>query len=216
MRIRPSSLVAMLMLASCASPPVPPAVDPSTRRPANPPLAAELQGCRNELHNTRLLSDEADRLAASALQTLQRWARQQAVARASPASAASTPANAANSVYELYFEYGRSNLNLSVDGAQVLLIEARKAPLIVIRGRTDGTADTSAEAHIARARALAARDFLVAAGIDGSRVHTTYQPSGDHVADNATRAGRSLNRRVEIELYRALPVSAPLASAPGA
>jgi len=216
MRNRPSSLVAMLMLASCASPPAPPSVDPLTRRPANPPLAAELQGCRNELHNTRILSNEADRLAASALQTLQRWSRQQALATASPASAASTPTNAPNSIYLVYFESGRSNVNLPSDEAQILLTEARKAPLIVIRGRTDGTADTSAEAHIARARALAARDFLVAAGIDGSRVRTTYQPSGDHVADNTTRTGQSLNRRVEIELYRTLPVAAPLASAPGA
>jgi len=216
MRIRPSSLVAMLMLASCASPPAPPSVDPSTRRPANPPLGAELEGCRNELHNTRILSNESERIAASALQTLQRWARQQAVATTSPASAASTPANAPNAVYRVYFEYGRSNLNLSSDQAQVLLTEARKAPLIVIRGRTDGTADTSAEARIARARALAARDFLVAAGIDGSRVRMTYQPSGDHVADNATRAGRDVNRRVEIELYRTLPAAASLASAHGA
>jgi outer membrane protein OmpA-like peptidoglycan-associated protein len=216
MRIRPSYLVAMLMLASCASPPTPPAVDPSTRRPANAPLVAELQGCRNELHNTRILSNESDRLAASALQTLQRWARQQAVAKTSPASAASTSTNAPNSIYRLHFEYGRSNVNLPSDEAQVLLAEARKAPLIVIRGRTDGTADTSGEARIARARALAARDFLVAAGIDGSRVRTTYQPSGDHLADNTTRAGRDVNRRVEIELYRALPVAAPLAWAPAA
>jgi outer membrane protein OmpA-like peptidoglycan-associated protein len=177
---------------------------------------AELQGCRNELHNTRILSNESDRLAASALQTLQRWARQQAVAKTSPASAASTSTNAPNSIYRLHFEYGRSNVNLPSDEAQVLLAEARKAPLIVIRGRTDGTADTSGEARIARARALAARDFLVAAGIDGSRVRTTYQPSGDHLADNTTRAGRDVNRRVEIELYRALPVAAPLAWAPAA
>jgi outer membrane protein OmpA-like peptidoglycan-associated protein len=216
MRIRPSFLVAMLLLASCASPPAPPSVDPSTRRPANPPLAAELQGCRHELHNTRILANEADRLTASALQTLQRWARQQAVATTSPVSAASTPTNVPNAIYRVSFGYGRSNVNLPSDEAQVLLADARTAPLIVIRGRTDGTADTSAEARIARARALAARDFLVAAGIDGSRVRTTYQPSGDHVADNATRAGRDLNRRVEIELYRMLPVAASLASAPGA
>lgn len=215
MPIRPSSLVAMLMLASCASPPAPPSVDPSTRRPANPPLAAELEGCRNEFHNTRILANESERLAASALQTLQRWARQQAVATTSPASAASAPTNAPNSIYLVYFAYGRSHVNLPADEAQVLLTEARKAPLIVIRGRTDGTADTSAEARIARARALAARDFLVAAGIDGSLVRTTYQPSGDHVADNATGAGREMNRRVEIELYRTLPVAASLASVPG-
>ncbi len=37
----------------------------------------------------------------------------------------------------------------------------------------------------------------------------TYQPAGDHVADNASAGGRGLNRRVEIELYRVLPVGMP-------
>jgi len=216
MHIRPSFLVAMLLLASCASPPAPPSVDPSTRRPANPPLAAELEGCRNELHNTRILANETDRLATTAMLTLQRWARQQLLATASPAAAASTSAKAPNSIYSVTFAYGRSTLNLPSAEAQVLLAEARQAPLIFIRGRTDGTADTAAEARIARARAFAARDFLVTAGIDGSRIRTTYQPSGDPAADNATREGRDMNRRVEIEIYRTLPVAASLASAPDA
>ena len=50
------------------------------------------------------------------------------------------------------------------------------------------------------------RDYLVAAGVDPARIRATYQPVGDHVADNGSDSGRSLNRRVEIELYRALPI----------
>jgi outer membrane protein OmpA-like peptidoglycan-associated protein len=51
------------------------------------------------------------------------------------------------------------------------------------------------------------RDYLVAAGVDPARIRATYQPAGDHVAENASASGRGLNRRVEIELYRALPVA---------
>jgi outer membrane protein OmpA-like peptidoglycan-associated protein len=51
------------------------------------------------------------------------------------------------------------------------------------------------------------RDYLVGAGVDPARIRATYQPAGDHVADNTPAGGRNLNRRVEIELYRALPVA---------
>ena len=43
--------------------------------------------------------------------------------------------------------------------------------------------------------------------VDPARIRATYQPVGDHVADNGSDSGRGQNRRVEIELYRALPVA---------
>jgi outer membrane protein OmpA-like peptidoglycan-associated protein len=77
-----------------------------------------------------------------------------------------------------------------------------------VRGRTDGTTVAPAESRIARERAAAVREVLVAGGVDPARVRESFQPSGDHAADNSTVAGRGLNRRVEIEVYRALPVVA--------
>ena len=53
---------------------------------------------------------------------------------------------------------------------------------------------------IAQARASAVRDYLIASGVDPSRIRSTHQPSGDHVADNHSPQGRNLNRRVEIEV----------------
>ena len=94
-----------------------------------------------------------------------------------------------------------------------LVEEAKSAPLVVLRGRTDGTSDSSTESRIAQARAHAVRDYLVASGVDPSRIRTTHQPSGDHLADNRSTRGRNLNRRVEIEIYRVLPLS-PQVSAP--
>lgn len=64
-----------------------------------------------------------------------------------------------------------------------------------------------AASRIARDRAAAVRDYLVAAGVDPARIRATYQPAGDHIADNVSASGRHLNRRVEIEMYRALPVA---------
>ena len=63
------------------------------------------------------------------------------------------------------------------------------------------------ESRIAKARANAVRDYLVASGVDPNRIRTTHQPSGDHLADNRNPQGRHLNRRVEIEVYRILPIA---------
>ena len=94
-----------------------------------------------------------------------------------------------------------------VDVAATVVEDAKASPLVMLRGRTDGTSDAPAESRIARDRAAAVRDYLVAAGVDPARIRATYQPAGDHVADNVSAGGRGLNRRVEIEMYRALPVA---------
>jgi outer membrane protein OmpA-like peptidoglycan-associated protein len=85
--------------------------------------------------------------------------------------------------------------------------EAKSAPLVMLRGRTDGQTDTLAESRIARDRANAVRDYLVAAGIDAARIRATHQPTGDPVADNGGSSGQALNRRVEVEIYRVAPVA---------
>lgn len=53
----------LLMLGSCSSPPQPPTVDESTRRPANSAMAVELLACKSELHNTRIVARDAERTA---------------------------------------------------------------------------------------------------------------------------------------------------------
>jgi outer membrane protein OmpA-like peptidoglycan-associated protein len=88
-----------------------------------------------------------------------------------------------------------------------LVESARGAPLVLLRGRTDGATDSAAESRIARERAAAVREYLVGAGVDAARIRSTYQPAGDHAADNSSPAGQGLNRRVEIEVYRTLPVA---------
>ena len=199
----------LLLLASCSSPPKPPTVDESQRRPVNAQTAVELQVCKNDLHNTRLLATESGRLAESTAATLANLAARQQILAAMQMSTGPQPQGQvqSNSVFTVRFDFGSTHVVVPADIAAALIADAKSAPLVLLRGRTDGATDTAAESRIARDRAVAVRDYLVAAGVDPARIRATYQPAGDHVADNGSATGRDLNRRVEIELYRALPVA---------
>lgn len=202
------SLPWLLALTSCSTPPRPPQPDEVTRRPVNAQIAVELQACRHELHNTRILAAESDRLATlQGLRLAQVSARQVAAQAPAPPPLVDTPEALPNTVYTIRFAFGSTQVAMPADLAAALTAEARTAPLVMLRGRTDGATDTLAESRIARDRASAVRDLLVAAGVDPARIRTTHQPTGDHVADNTAASGRHLNRRVEVELYRQRPVA---------
>ncbi|EHR71207.1 outer membrane protein/peptidoglycan-associated (lipo)protein [Burkholderiales bacterium JOSHI_001] len=200
-----------LGLSSCSAPPKPPTVDESRKRPANTAMAVELQMCKSELQNTRILASESGRQAETTVATLQRMAaQQQAMAAPADTPATERPAEAlpaANSLYTVHFGYGSTRAALPAELTAALVDEARNAPLVLLRGRTDGSKDSTAESRIARERAAAVQALLVNAGIPPARIRTTFQPVGDHVADNSQPAGQRANRRVEIEVYRALPVA---------
>ena len=195
----------LLLLSSCASPPKPPTVDESSKRPANSAMAVELQVCKSDLQNTRILATDSGRLAESTAATLERLAARQQALAAMQAPALSAPPS--NSVFTVRFDFGSTRVVVPADAASALIEDARSAPLVLLRGRTDGATDAPAESRIARERAKAVRDYLVGAGVDPARIRATYQPAGDHAADNSSPAGKGMNRRVEIEVYRALPVA---------
>lgn len=195
----------LFALASCSSPPKPPTVDESQKRPVNSQMAVELQVCKNDLQNTRLLATESGRLAETTAATLANLAARQQILAAMQGPTGRQPQ--ANSVFTVRFDFGSTRVVIPTDVAATLVENAKASPLVLLRGRTDGTSDAPAESRIARDRAAAVRDYLVAAGVDPARIRATYQPTGDQVADNASAGGRGLNRRVEIELYRALPVA---------
>lgn len=198
-------LLGLTLMASCSSPPKPPAVDESRRRPVNTPMAVELQACRNNLQNARLQATESGRLAEAATATLDSLAKRQQVLNS--LQEAGGRQHLGNRIYTIRFDFGSTRVDVPAEAARLLVAEAMEAPLVLLRGRTDGLNDAPAESRVARNRAIAVRDYLVEAGIDASRIRTTYQPAGDHVADNQDAGGRALNRRVEIEIYRALPVA---------
>lgn len=201
------TLASLALLGACSSQPKPPTVDESQKRPANAQMAVDLQVCKNDLQNTRIQANESSRLAETTTATLAHMAARQQL------MASIQEKTQANSVRIVHFGFNSTRVSIPAEEASALVEEAKTAPLVVLRGRTDGTTDSSAESHIAHARANAVRDYLIAAGVDATRIRTTHQPSGDHLADNSSQRGRNLNRRVEIEVYRVPPVSVQ-ASAP--
>jgi outer membrane protein OmpA-like peptidoglycan-associated protein len=199
----------LLLVSSCSSPPKPPTVDESRRRPVNTAMAVELQSCRSDLENTRLLAKESVRSAEASSHAVARMVQQQQLlVRGIEASTAEQQKLERNLLVAVLFAFGSTQVHMPEVDATRIVEQARGAPLVILRGRTDGAAESPAESAIARQRAAAVEAWLVQAGVDRARIRTTWQPVGDHAADNSTAGGRARNRRVEIEIYRAAPVTA--------
>jgi outer membrane protein OmpA-like peptidoglycan-associated protein len=186
-------LLALLMLvASCKSPPKAPMADESKKRPVNSVAAIQLQSCRSDLQNARILMKDSAG-SAGAARAADVW--EEALAGAGHR----------NVVYSVLFTFGSVRVDVGDADATRVLAEARSAPLVLLRGRTDGISGSAAENRTAQERAAAVQEWLVKAGVEPARIRTTWQPVGDPAADNTLPGGRALNRRVEIEIYRAAP-----------
>ncbi|MEO8925515.1 MAG: OmpA family protein [Caldimonas sp.] len=199
----------MLILSSCSSPPKPPRVDESRKHRVNATALVELQVCKGELQNSRILATEKSRdvqATRAAFFKLAALHQAQATRQASAEDTRST-------VYTILFPFGSTRVDLPPAQAERLIGEARSAPLILLSGRTDGASENPAESRIARQRSEAVQSFLQAAGVAPARIRATWQPIGDHAGENITADGRSLNRRVEIEIYRFAPRTGTLAEA---
>ena len=72
--------------------------------------------------------------------------------------------------------------------------------VIVIAGHTDSTGDEGWNQRLSRARAQAVADYLAGNGIRAERLVVEGRGSAEPIADNSTRYGRRLNRRIEFEL----------------
>ncbi len=71
---------------------------------------------------------------------------------------------------------------------------------IEISGHTDASGNENWNRQLSRARAQAVADRIIANGIDPSRLVVRGLGSSEPVADNATRRGRELNRRIEFAI----------------
>ncbi len=72
------------------------------------------------------------------------------------------------------------------------------ATTVQIVGHTDNSGSDAVNNPLSVNRASATRDYLVARGVAGQRIAIDGRGSHEPVADNATAAGRAMNRRVEI------------------
>jgi outer membrane protein OmpA-like peptidoglycan-associated protein len=74
---------------------------------------------------------------------------------------------------------------------------------ISVEGHTDSTGSLELNQRLSEQRATSVRAALVAHGIDPTRVNMVGHGPNLPIADNATAAGRSQNRRVEIVILGA-------------
>jgi phosphosulfolactate phosphohydrolase-like enzyme len=126
----------LLWLGSCGSPPRPPGVDESAKRPANARTAVELQACKGNLQNAHIEASESSRIAKAAFANLQRLSARQQVIDA--IQAANTTRAAGNSIFTIRFDFASTRVVVPTDIARALIESARGAPQVLLRGRTRG------------------------------------------------------------------------------
>lgn len=199
-----SVVAACTLLASCSTPPTPPTVDESTRRPLNNRNALDLQTCKADLSR-----------AHASLAETQLFARTPSTPEAGPAPTKPKPAICdqpaptaqANHTIIIPFPTNSARLSLRPDDAEALVLKAANAAFIVIRGRTDAAHESLHDSKLARQRADAAASFLIERGTPASRLRVSWQGFGDGMVSAAAQ-----NRRVELEFYAVRPTSVLLQS----
>lgn len=184
-------------LAACSSPPKPPTVDDSKRRPVNVSEAVNLQMCRTELSAARIVLTET--LAAQhRLPVLPPVAVSPVLNQ--------TPPPEPNQVFVITFAFASSDLTMSTEQKLRLVEQARAAKFIVIRGRTDSRADSMGETRLAQRRAEAAYNYLMGlVRLPPEGIRLSWQGAGDPLQSGDAASQREVNRRVEIELYQTKP-----------
>jgi outer membrane protein OmpA-like peptidoglycan-associated protein len=177
-------LATVVMLAACSSPPKPPVVDGSNRQGINSPETAEVIALRAQLAQSeaKLRQEQARPVVAPV-----------AVQPVLPPPISQT--------FSAHFPFNGTNFQLSADESAHLLPLLAKAHRVEIRGRTDGQHPSAADEKIALNRALAAQRYLIGQGVSPAIISVNYVSAGDYVADNLSTAGRSQNRRVDIEVF---------------
>ena len=193
--------VASALIAGCSSPPKPPTVDDSKKRPVNVSQAVDLQMCRAELTAAKIVLTE----------TLTTEQRRQVLAQAATENAISVLARPTmgmsiepNQIFVVNFTLGSADFAVAPGQSAQLVEQARNAKYIVIRGRTDASSDSPSETKLARRRAEAAFKYLVEmVRLPPEGIRLSWQGAGDLMG--STPADREASRRVEIELYQAKP-----------
>ena len=193
-----------ILVAGCSSPPKPPTVDDSKKRPVNVAQALDLQMCRTELSAAKIILTE----------TLTTEQRRQTVALAPVPPAQATQGSSThaavvsepNQIFVINFPLGSADYSVSAEQSAQLVEQARAARFILIRGRTDAVADSMAETRLAQRRAEAAYKYLVdVVRLPPEGIRLSWQGAGDPFQRGLTPLDRQANRRVEIELYQSKP-----------
>jgi outer membrane protein OmpA-like peptidoglycan-associated protein len=115
-----------------------------------------------------------------------------------PAYAYST--NSSGVVIRVFHPFARTEFEPSDQVAQALRSSVRGAEQIEVRGHTDSNVVNPIDKLIAIERAEKARTWLINNGAEASKIRTKYFSAGNFLGENRTPQGRSVNRRVEIDI----------------
>jgi OOP family OmpA-OmpF porin len=130
---------------------------------------------------------------------------------AAPAARPAPPPAAATKVTyaaDTFFDFDKSVLK--ADGKAKLddlagKVKAINLEVIIAVGHTDSAGSDAYNQKLSVKRADAVKAYLITKGIEKNRVYTEGKGEKQPVADNNTNAGRSKNRRVEIEVVGTRP-----------
>ena len=130
--------------------------------------------------------------------------------KAAAPAPAPAPAAATKVTYaaDTFFDFDKSVLK--ADGKAKLddlagKVKAINLEVIIAVGHTDSVGTDAYNQKLSVKRADAVKAYLVTKGIEKTRVYTEGKGEKQPVADNKTDAGRSKNRRVEIEVVGTRP-----------
>eukprot|EP01032_Pedospumella_encystans_P010014 gene10014-11739_t len=129
---------------------------------------------------------------------------------AAPAAAAPAPAAATKVTYaaDAFFDFDKSVLKAEGKAKLDDLVGKVKGinlEVIIAVGHTDSVGADGYNQKLSVKRSDAVKAYLVSKGIEKNRVYTEGKGEKQPVADNKTSAGRSKNRRVEIEVVGTRP-----------
>jgi outer membrane protein OmpA-like peptidoglycan-associated protein len=157
---------------------------------------AEAQSAQAQAQFAQTQAQTAQAAAAAEAERANRLQRELAELQAKP-----TDHGLVVMLQDVLFDVGRASL---LPGAQTKLDQLAAAlknhpeRRVLVEGYTDSTGSVAANMVLSRARAESVRNALLARGIGGDRIEARGNGEARPVATNATQAGRTQNRRVEV------------------
>jgi outer membrane protein OmpA-like peptidoglycan-associated protein len=107
------------------------------------------------------------------------------------------------------FATGKSTLTSGAETQLRLVAKALhgQTSKITIEGHTDNRGSMDLNQNLSESRADAVKEYLTSQGIEADRIETKGYGESKPLMDNSSPASRAANRRVEIVVQRAIPVS---------
>jgi outer membrane protein OmpA-like peptidoglycan-associated protein len=97
----------------------------------------------------------------------------------------------------------REDASVVLDEAAILLGESLaqcRSHRVIVEGHTDASGPEAYNLALSEQRAEAVRSYLAGRGVDAARLEARGEGEAKPIADNASREGRALNRRVELRM----------------